>query len=161
MQSLYCWLEKEDSFSREFLLFLAFLSSSIFLYLFLGTLFGYPLGLKNALSLTPYSIMIIVKNAFGEEAVFRLIPFVLFFFFVKRRGASFLIFLLAQSFIFGYVHTGLISMLALGPVGIVLSLAYLKFGGFFNRPLRGFVFSAGIHSLINLSLHGLSMCMRS
>ena len=152
MSTLKIWLETKMALSREIMFSALLVLASLSIYLGLGTVFGYPFGWELLVRLTPYTAMIMVKNALGEEALFRLLPLLIFFAVVKDRKIAIVLFFIFSP-LFAYLHIGLISLFVIGPISVLLTLAFLKFGGATGNHLRGFMFVGAIHAVTNFSIH--------
>ena len=153
MSSFENWLEQKPSPFQTILILLSLILLSLITYLSLGTIINYPFGWNGLVNITPYTTMIIAKNAFGEEVIFRFIPFFAILKIINKKSVIFYLFVLAMSLIFAYLHIGLPSLIALGPIGLMLSISYLKFGGYRNNHLRAFLLTGAGHTLINFSLY--------
>ena len=152
MSTLKIWLESEMAFHQEIMLSVLMVLASFAFYLGLGTIFHYPFMWSLVADITPYSAMMMAKNALGEEALFRLIPCLILFAFIKSKKLAIIAFFLFSP-LFAYLHIGYLSLVVLGPISVIFTLAYLKFGGTAGKHLRGFVFVGLIHTAANLSIH--------
>jgi hypothetical protein len=153
MSTFTKWLESEMTFSREIVLSTFFVLACLVIYLALGTIFKYPFMWELLTEVAPYSTMMMAKNALGEEAAFRLVPGLVIFSLIKDKQTAIILFFLISP-LFAYLHIGMLSLFVLGPISLIFTLTYLKFGGVTGNHLRGFLFAGTIHVATNVSIHG-------
>ena len=159
MHAFENWLEKEISISKTICLVILISALCLICYLVLGNLVNYPFNWFMLAPIRPYSAFLITKNAFGEEAVFRLIPIAILTSLLNKNNPVFYLIIFFIALFFAYCHLGIISLIVIGPISIMLTVAYLKFGGYSNKHLKAFLITGSIHSIVNLSLHGIGMLL--
>jgi len=157
MNKFYDWLEVEYLGTRAFLFFLIMVFVSVLLYLVLGKIFNYNFMWWMIVRPDFSNTLIISIKAFGEEAIFQLLPFLLYFKLFGKRHPALLIMILIVAAFHGYRHFGTVSLLSLTPIFILLSVAYLKLGGYQNNQLKAFVWLGTIHTTVNFTIHLISM----
>lgn len=105
-----------------------------------------PLSLQN--------IAFIISTSFGEEFVFRVLPIVLFLYVFPEKKTCALLASIFVAYPFGLWHEWILTdgasfKTGLGLGGVILSVAYLKFGGAQGKKFEGFVASGSIHATCN------------
>jgi hypothetical protein len=98
----------------------------------------------------PYFYEFLLRQALGEEAFYRLIPLAITIQLFGTNWRALSLVIIATSICFSFLHNGYPSLLALGPASVLLSLAFLYFGGLQKHYLSGFFWCSGIHIAINL-----------
>ena len=153
MKKFYGWLEAEYAGIHVFLFFLLLVFASVSIYLLLGKLFNYPFMWGMIADVSPYSTLIIAKNSFGEEAIFRLVPFIIFFKLFNKKSPLLIVLIVCSAAIHAYTHFGQVSLMTLTLIFILFALAYLKLGGIQNRHTRAFLFLGAAHTTTNVIIH--------
>ncbi|MFH1427635.1 MAG: hypothetical protein ABIG60_03860, partial [Patescibacteria group bacterium] len=85
MNAFENWLEKDINIIGAIVLSIIIVALSLIFYLVLGSLFNYPFNWNYLAPICPFSALYIIKNAFGEEALFRLIPIFIIANFLNKR----------------------------------------------------------------------------
>lgn len=101
----------------------------------------------------PHFLLVLHLIALQEELVYRALPVAIWWSASKslKTYSLHLLFVavLCSSVIFGYVHFGLKSILLQGVGGLVLSIVYVKCGGFNGKVIKPLLVSTLVHSLYN------------
>ncbi|OGF24969.1 hypothetical protein A2331_00315 [Candidatus Falkowbacteria bacterium RIFOXYB2_FULL_34_18] len=107
-------------------------------------------GQHGNISILSYSFPFVVfMLAFLEEIIFRL-P--LSFFVKFSTPKTVLCFAIILSAIFGYLHGGILNIVATqGVGGFLICIVYLKCGGFQGKTLKPLICSTCMHALYNLT----------
>ena len=112
-------------------------------------LVNYPHATRPVLSIGYYEYLI--RQAFGEEVMYRLFPLALA---VSLFGVNWIVLslvIVSVSTYFAIGHIGLLSLFPVGVAGVLLSLAFLQFGGYDKKYLNGLLWCGFIHSFCNFS----------
>lgn len=114
-----------------------------------------PVGASAYVPLTPHSLkpilQVVLFGPFLEEAMFR-VPLMFPIGLYRARIVPFSAIPIAAvllSFIFGYLHGNLWNVGLQGFAGLLLSLVFLKSGGYQNKLEKAFFSSFFFHSLNN------------
>lgn len=92
---------------------------------------------------------VLVLVAVIEELIFRLAPLAVALFFFRRRPIPLLAIALAVSVCFGFFHGNYLNIFMQGTSGFLLSLLFLKCGGFNGHIVKAFGTSSLAHFLFN------------
>ena len=106
-------------------------------------------GVQNMRGYEPFELLEIFIDAFGEEVLFRVIPIAGLVFFITRDLRILLTVVLLSSILFASLHQSP-EVILLTITGLVLSLSYLKLGGYTSRYMKALMYCGGIHSLVNI-----------
>jgi membrane protease YdiL (CAAX protease family) len=87
--------------------------------------------------------------AVAEELIFRLAPLAVVLYFFGRRPGLLLLTSLVVSAVFGIVHGNYVNIFIQGMSGFLLSLLFLKCGGFNGNVFKGCATSSLGHFLFN------------
>ncbi len=152
MGKLFCYFQKENLSipeATEFIIlaplfYIIFSLSISIIALNFNIVFPRPSSLQVS-----QIIYLLIKVA-EEEAGYRFMPLVLA---VEKWGSSRKIWLvvLIISVLFGLRHGSYLLILQQGVFGMILSLVFLKCGGFGKKYLRAYVASITAHALVDCS----------
>ena len=106
-------------------------------------------GIQNMKGYELIELLLIAVSAFGEEMVFRVIPLAGLMFYLTRDLRVLLLVVLVSSILFALTHNHP-EIILLSITGVVLSLSYLKFGGYTGQYMKALMYCGGIHYLVNI-----------
>lgn len=95
-----------------------------------------------------YFPFLIFSLALFEEVMFRLLP--IYFILTRDLDKYILHAIIISSIVFGYIHGSALNILTQGFTGMILSIVFLKCGGFFEDFAKGTLSSTFAHVIFNL-----------
>lgn len=159
MRRIENWLLSESSFVKDTLYVLLFflMSTAVFFIFFVlehkdgfKTLY---IGLSEFRVPMLRNIELIVIAASGEEVYFRLIPLVGILLITRNIWVVITV-PLPVSLLFGYRHF-VDSWMLLALIGMILSVAFLKLGGYKGKYIKSLLLVGLIHGGVNVIIGGI------
>ena len=117
----------------------------------LGIIVDFPFTWTTLGGLGFSQLILLFRDAIGEEVMFRLIPLSLSIYFWGKTSFRVLIIAIGTSLLFGYLHHGPFTTAIIGIPSFSFSLLYMKCGGLHGNRDQALAAVCGAHILNNLT----------
>jgi hypothetical protein len=148
------WLTEPLSLKSSFRLWLVFTVLVFTVWILTPILLGVHFQVHYfAIKLSLRNFFTTMSGSFGEEFVFRVLPIATVLYVFPGKTAWAFLAGLGVAYPFGMWHEWILtSKTCLGLGGIILTLAYLKFGGVSGKPFHGLIACGSIHTVCNTAV---------